>query len=413
MKVVGLITEYNPFHNGHKYHIEKAKEVTGADYAVVIMSGDYVQRGTPAIMPKRLRTQIALHCGADAVFELPVTYATGSAEYFAEGSVSFLHQLHIVDYLCFGSESNDLEGLKTIADVLANEPESYKLYLQSNLKNGLSFPAARQKALTEHLKDDRLCSLLSDPNNILGIEYLKALKKLNSPIIPYTIQREGAHYHEENLVTNFSSASAIRNLLCNSSDFSSISEEIKNHVPVQGLDVLTENHSSLYPVYPNDFSLLFKYHLLEETPETLIQYADVSEELANRIYKHLSDFVNIEHFCGLIKTKELTHTRIQRALMHILLKIKTKEIEGQRQSGYHCYARLLGFRKDSAGLISAISKKSNLTLVTKPADIEKLSDNGRIMLQKDIFASNLYASVITDKFNLKTKNEYQYPVVKV
>lgn len=412
MKVVGLITEYNPFHNGHRYHIEKAKEITGADYAVVIMSGDYVQRGTPAIMPKRLRAEIALQCGADAVFELPVPYATGSAEYFAEGAVSFLHQLHIVDSLCFGSESNDLEGLQKIADILVNEPDDYKLHLQTHLKNGLSFPSARQKALAEYFADKNLCSLVNDPNNILGIEYLKALKKLKSPIRPYTIQREGAHYHEKNLDITFSSASAIRNLLAEATDFSSFAADLEKHVPAECLDILKENYGSKYPVYPRDFSLLLKYRLLEETSASLVQYADVAEELANRIYNHLSDYLDFEQFCGLLKTKEMTHTRIQRALLHVLLKVKETDVQVLRESNYHYYARLLGFRKESAALISAIAKNSSLKLITKVADIEKLNDKGKQMLQQDIFASNLYASVISDKYHLKMKNEYQNSVRK-
>ena len=151
MKIVGLITEYNPFHNGHQYHIEKAKEVTGADTAIAIMTGDYVQRGTPAIMPKYIRAEMALKCGVGAVFELPVCYSTGSAELFAMGAVSFLDSLGIVDSICFGSECNDLDGLQKIADILYEEPEEYKSLLQNGLKNGHTFPAARQEALAAYM----------------------------------------------------------------------------------------------------------------------------------------------------------------------------------------------------------------------------------------------------------------------
>ena len=213
MKVVGLIAEYNPFHNGHLHHITKAKELTGADYAVVIMSGDYVQRGVPAIMPKRLRAEMALKSGASAVFELPVCYATGSAELFAEGAVSFFDHLGVVDSICFGSECNDLDGLQTIADVLLEEPEEYRIELRKHLKNGVSYPHARQAALSAYMSMENYSILLNDPNNILGVEYLKALKKLNSSMKPYTIKRHGAHYHDETLHPVNSSASAIRSLL--------------------------------------------------------------------------------------------------------------------------------------------------------------------------------------------------------
>lgn len=413
MKVIGLITEYNPFHNGHRYHIQKAKEITGADYAVVIMSGDYVQRGTPAIMPKRIRAQMALQSGADAVFELPVFYSTGSAEYFAEGSVSFLHRLGIVDCLCFGSESNDLDGLQKIADLLLEEPSDFKTILQKYLKSGLSFPTARQKALLDYLADPKLSVLLNDPNNILGIEYLKALKKLKSSIQPFTIQRKGAHYHEENLDQTFSSASAIRALFAKHSCFSALESELTKHIPAECCELLKENFDSVYPVFPNDFSLLLKYRLLEETPESLIQYMDISEELANRIYNHFSAFLNYEQFCDLLKTKELTHTRIQRALLHVLLKIRKEELQYYRENDYHFYARMLGFRKEAAEIISAISKAGNLPLITRLADTEKLSDDGCQIFNKDIFASNLYASVAADKFKMQAKNEYQYPLIKL
>lgn len=413
MKVVGLITEYNPFHNGHKYHIEKAKELTGAEYAVVIMSGDYVQRGTPAIMPKRLRAQMALQHGADAVFELPLCYSTGSAEFFAEGSVSFLEQLGIVDYLCFGSESNDLNGLQKIADILSAEPDEYKTFLQTHLKNGLSFPSARQNALIDYLRDETLTELVKDPNNILGIEYLKALKRLHSNIQPFTIQRKGAHYHNAALTECFSSASAIRQLLSAHADFSAFEAMLSSQIPAAGTPLLKEHWHTQYPIVPNDFSLLLKYRLLEETPESLVQYMDVSEELANRIYKQLSAFLNWEQFCNLLKTKELTHTRIQRALLHILLKVKKEEMQSHRDHQYHYYARLLGFRKDSAQIISAISKNAAIQLITKVSDADKLSEHGKEMFQKDVFASNLYASVITDTFGIAAKTEYQYPMIKL
>ena len=214
MKIVGLITEYNPFHNGHLYHIQQAKRTTGADAVIVVMSGDYVQRGVPAVMPKRLRAESALECGASAVFELPVCYSTGSAELFAESAVALLDQLQIVDSLCFGSECGDLDALSEIADLLCQEPKDYRSLLKKHLRNGLSFPCARRKALKEYLPEKNFAALLDEPNNILGIEYLKAIRKLKSTIKPYTILRKGARYHDQELSTeNLSSASAIRSLL--------------------------------------------------------------------------------------------------------------------------------------------------------------------------------------------------------
>ena len=210
MRVVGLIAEYNPYHNDHKYHIEKAKELATADYAIVVMRGNFVQRGTPAIMPKHLRAEAALKCGADLGIELPVYYATGTAEQFAYGAVSLLDKLGCVDAICFGSECGDIEPLKSLAKILCDEPAEYKENLQFNLRSGMSFPLARQKAIQAVCDSSHLTELLEQPNNILGIEYLKALYRLGSNIEPLTIRREASHYHDTELQEQFSSASALR-----------------------------------------------------------------------------------------------------------------------------------------------------------------------------------------------------------
>lgn len=427
MKVVGLIAEYNPFHNGHLHHITKAKELTGADYAVVIMSGDYVQRGVPAIMPKRLRAEMALKSGASAVFELPVCYATGSAELFAEGAVSFFDHLGVVDSICFGSECNDLDGLQTIADVLLEEPEEYRIELRKHLKNGVSYPHARQAALSAYMSMENYSILLNDPNNILGVEYLKALKKLNSSMKPYTIKRHGAHYHDETLHPVNSSASAIRSLLAYSgsmvhtespetfenSTFHHLLGALEDQVPSDCLELLKDYHRVKYPVYQNDFSLLLKYKLLNKTPETLTMYMDVSQDLANRISGQLNNYFNYKQYCELLKTRELTQTRINRSLLHIMLGIKKDTVTLYLEEGAHAYAHLLGFRKDSEKVISAVAKQSRIPLLTKLYDTDFLSDTGRRMLTQDILASNLYNSVVTDKYKTAYENEYHQTIIKV
>lgn len=429
MKIVGLITEYNPFHNGHLYHIEEAKRTAGADAAIVVMSGDYVQRGTPAIMPKRLRVEMALRCGASAVFELPVCYATGSAEYFATGAVSLLDRLGIVDSICFGSECNDLSALSHVADILGKEPEDYRSLLKKNLKKGSSFPAARHDAMLEYTRTPIYASLLNDPNNILGIEYLRALKKLNSPMTAFTIHRKGSHYHDKTLSSpNFSSASAIRSLLAYSGStlrteqdggsfentpFSNILGELEDQVPVSCLELLKDYHRVQYPVYQNDFSIILKYKLLNKHPGSLTRYMDVSEELANRICSQLNNFFNYKQFCQLLKTRETTQTRINRALLHIMLGIKKDDVNTYIESGRHFYARLLGYRKDRGKLISRIAKESSLPLIARVSDIEVLPSLGQRMLRNDILASNLYASVVTDKFKTAFQNEYKQGIIKV
>jgi len=429
MKIVGLITEYNPFHNGHLHHIQEAKRITGADAAIVVMSGDYVQRGVPAIMPKRLRAEMALKCGASAVFELPVCYAAGSAEYFATGAVSLLDSLGVIDSLCFGSECNDLDALNRIADILLTEPVRYSRLLKKYLKDGLSYPAARMHAVSEYSGTPDHAAVLSDPNNILGIEYLKALKKLNSPIVPFTIKRAGAHYHDRELsADNLSSASAIRSLLAYSgaalstdrsggtfenSSFSSILSELEDQVPSCCLELLKDYHRVSYPVYQNDFSLILKYKLLNKHPQDLIRYMDVSEELANRICSQLDNYFNYKQFCDLIKTRETTQTRINRALLHIMLGIKKEDVSEYMTGGLHYYVRLLGCRKDSEKLLARIAKKSTLPLLIRLAESGSLPRTGKKMLRNDILASNLYTSVVTDKYKTAYQNEYKQRLLKV
>lgn len=218
MKVIGIIAEYNPFHNGHAYQIAEIRKRTGADYIVVAMSGDFVQRGTPAIIDKYTRTNMALSCGADLILELPTLWATASAEDFAMAGVTLFDKMGCVDGICFGAETDNLDLLSSLADILANEPEDYRELLSSYIKEGLTFPAARAKALVNHLtassRADELCkadaqisteaisSIINEPNNILAIEYLKALKRRHSSLKPYLIKREGAGYHDATIYDN-------------------------------------------------------------------------------------------------------------------------------------------------------------------------------------------------------------------
>ena len=427
MKIVGLIAEYNPFHNGHLYHIERAKEITGADSAIVVMSGNYVQRGAPAIMPKHLRAEVALEAGADIIFELPVCYACASAEYFAAGAVSLFEQLNCVDSVCFGSECGDYGLLERIARVAADEPEEYRTLLSEGLKKGMSFPRARQAALTEYLREDSLDIVLEQPINILGIEYIKALYQKKSPIHSYTIKRMVSGYHDTELTGTYSSASAIRKLLSYASHSVSMEQEgmfdepsmsealtrLEDMVPPSCIRTLEDTHRSRYPIYANDFSLPLKYQLLKETYTSLAEYLDISEDLANRILNHTNDFVTFDQFCDLLKTRDVTYSRLSRSLLHILLGIKKKDLLTFREEGCCQYARILGFRKDAKRLLSYIKKHSDVPLITKLTQIDGLTPPGLAMLKQDVFASNLYESVITNKFKMPFVNEYQHQILKI
>ena len=242
MRVLGLITEYNPFHNGHLYHLEESKKITNSDFTVVVMSGNYVQRGEPAIVDKWTRTKMALEAGADLVLELPVVYATSSAEFFAFGAISILHHSNITDCISFGSELGSIDLLSQIADFLFFESDHYKMKLKAYVSKGLAFPLARNKALISEFIDkkinipkEELNKILSSSNNILAIEYLKALKLLKSPIEVFTIKRQGASYNSTQLDSIFASATGIRNSLKNN-DYSILYKTMPKNVPIYFLN---------------------------------------------------------------------------------------------------------------------------------------------------------------------------------
>ena len=213
--VLGIIAEYNPFHNGHLYQLNSSKSITNSDYSIAIISGNFTQRGDVAIVDKWTRAQMALENGIDLVIELPTVYAISSAENFASGAVKILDSLGIVNFLSFGSECNDISILSQVTDVLVDEPPEYKTLLSHELDKGVSFPKARERALMMYLNDvRRFASVLSSPNNILGIEYLKALKRQKSPMQPITIQRKDSKYNDDTIPTDsqFASATALRKL---------------------------------------------------------------------------------------------------------------------------------------------------------------------------------------------------------
>lgn len=413
MKTVGLITEYNPFHNGHAYHIEKAKMLTGADRVIVVMSGDFVQRGAPAVMPKHLRTESALLSGASLIIELPVCFATGSAEYFAQGSISLLNQLGCIDSICFGSECGDLHLLKEIAQILADEPIEYQTALKQGLKEGASFPAARQEAL--NIYSDKYSEILASPNNILGIEYLKALAKIHSKMEPFTIKRIGAGYHDMDIDGQFSSATAIRSDIYQLADVNSSSESlplthIQTQVPSSCHELMKKNYQTRYPVKADDFSLLLKAKLLSETAGSLSHYLDMSPELANRILRLRNDYLSFEQFCDLLKTKELTRSRISRSFIHVLLGITNDWLTAMKAPAP--YARILGFRRDHADLLGILKRTSDIPLITSPARAV-LADTAYQMLELDIYASDLYESVITDLYGTPFHNELTKQIIKI
>jgi len=446
MKVVGLITEYNPFHNGHKYHIQEAKRVTQADYVVAVMSGNFVQRGNPAVIDKYARTQMALNNGVDLVLELPVCYATASAEFFAHGAVSLLDRLGIIDTLCFGSECGDINLLASAANFLLKPPASFEDRLQNFLREGLTYPAARLKALQHSLEDteiingQELSAVFTEPNNILGIEYMKALHNLNSTMLPTTIQRISAHYHDtaltdsndvevdaevdvdsnsiplatayEKINLTISSATAIRKAVHSKNNTSIDSfAEIKHSVPTDVYENLVEQYLKTYPISNEDFSQIIKYKLMSEGKQKLKEYLDISNDLADRL-KNISDYsYNITDLTQEIKTKNMTLARINRALIHLLLNIKTNNLMEYNRNGYVQYARVLGVKKESSLLLRQIEQIERIPIITKVSKAdEKLDFLGKRMLKEDIFASLLYNQAIYHKYGTIVPNEYKHGI---
>lgn len=424
MNVTGIIAEYNPFHLGHLHQIAYVREKLNSDYIIVAMSGDFVQRGTPALLSKYTRAQAALLCGADLVLELPVQISSASAEFFAAGAVSLLNGLGVVDQLCFGSEEGAVEGMCLAARILNEEPENFQALLEKNLKQGISFPAARSRALSEYLctmrspGEENLSAfsdtLLSSPNNILGIEYCRALLRLHSNITPVTLKREGAGYHDLTLKNNQApSASAVRVFLTEtvrqtqtSSSYKDFSA-LENMLPAASLQLLKNAFFNQEFLTENDLDLILHYCLMGKTAEELTEYADVSPELAARIINCLNDYRGFSQFAELLKTKELTYTRIQRALLHILLQIRETPKE-------FSFGRVLGFRKSASPLLKEIKKRGTIPLVTKPsASAKTFTPDEKKLLDTNTAASNIYESLICHKTGRTFVHEYQKQMILI
>uniref|UniRef100_UPI0040569425 nucleotidyltransferase n=1 Tax=Acetatifactor sp. TaxID=1872090 RepID=UPI0040569425 len=411
MQINGIIAEYNPFHNGHKYQMTNAKEQTGADYTIIVMSGNFVQRGTPALLDKYKRAEMALLNGADLVLELPTYYSASSAEYFATGAVALLDKLGVVNHLCFGSESGDIAIIERLANLLLEEPAEYTELLRKYLKEGLSYPVARTTALLQY--DPSLSNyrdVFSSPNNILGIEYIKALLRRNSKIKPYTTLRVGSDYHDIRLGVNQSSARAIRQAIYEGQHVSCL----KNHMPENVYQVIKEymEHSRL--VFPGDLSSILHFKLLQEHSEGYERFLDVSSELSDRISNSLYEFTDYNSFCNLLKKKDMTYTRISRCLLHILLDMTTDTLQAYKEMDYIPYARVLGFRKESTPLLTATKANSSIPLITKLADAENILDKKSYAMLKDELRMNqIYQSAAATHSGTPMMNEFSTPIVIV
>ncbi|MCI9177902.1 MAG: nucleotidyltransferase [Clostridia bacterium] len=328
-KVLGIIAEYNPFHNGHLYHIQESIKQAKADSAICVISGNFVQRGNTSIINKWTKTKMAILNGADLVIELPTVYSTSSAENFAEGAIKLLNSLGIVDIVSFGMETNDLATLNNIANVLYEEPKEYITMLNHELGKGLSFPKARENALMVYLNDvKRYVNVMQGANNILAIEYLKALKKQKSTLTPIGIKREKVLYHDEMIVDDFASATAIRKMISNR-QFDDIRKVIPHSSYVLLGQELKKGH---YVLDLSKFQKEIIYVLRKMTIEEIKNLPDVSEGLENAIKTAADSCNNIIDLVNMIKSKRYTQTRIQRILVYALLGITQKMMETSKKT---------------------------------------------------------------------------------
>lgn len=404
MKIIGIIAEYNPFHNGHAYQIATIRKRTGADFVIVAMSGDFVQRGAPAILDKYARAQMALSCGADLVLELPALWATASAEHFAMAGVTLFEKMGFVDGICFGAETDNLPLLTAIADILADEPEAYRTLLASYLKTGVAFPKARASALADfaamhetHLTDD-LHEVLSSPNNILAIEYLKALRRRHSSMTPYLIRREGSGYHDTTLAPTASATGIREALFCGDAS-------ISVSMPATAYTILQEYQTKSPLLDTDDFSQILGYRLLTLSPKDLTAFGDCSADIANRLYKNRLAFSSYTSFAAQNKRRDITYTRISRILLHIILSITDDDYAHFASCDYIPYLRILGFRTASTRLFGELKAAAQVPLISKLADASAiLSPDALSLLDKDIFAADLYEQVKVLK--LQTHNSF-------
>lgn len=391
-RVLGIIAEYNPFHNGHMYHLQKAKEQSGAQYCICVMSGNFVQRGNTSIVNKWKKAEMALLSGVDLVIELPTIYSVASAEGFSLGAIKLLNNLKIVDAISFGTETSDFAALNNISSIVNEEPMKYKSILNSELKKGLSFPKARENALMLYLNDNkRYDNILNTPNNILAIEYLKALKKIKSTIQPIPVKREKVYYNDNVIVDEFASATAIRKLLKNE-EFS----EIRKVVPKSTYQILkkeTELGNVVLDLSRYEKEII--YNLRRMTVSEIAELPDVNEGLEHSL-KNAANYSNdITNLINIVKTKRYTVTRIQRILICALLGITKRDVGMAKKA--EPYIRVLGFNEKGKELISRINKQNPkatvITSVKKFQDKNNNNKNSKIykrLLDIDIFSTNVY-----------------------
>jgi len=405
--ILGIVSEYNPFHNGHLHHLEVSKQLTKSAFTVAVMSGNFVQRGNTSLVDKWVKTEMALKNGIDLVIELPTIYAISSAENFADGAIKILNSLGVVDYVSFGSEIGEINSLNEVANILYKEPKEFSNLITAQLKSGISYPKAREIALSQYFGTSKKYSeILNNPNNILGVEYLKSIKKHRSHIKPITIKRDYSDYNSTKVKNGIASATAIRTMIQNN-------KNVHYVVPYETYELLDECINSGKII--SDLKVFEKeiiYTLRKMTISEIALLPDVSEGLENKIKIAANNFNTLEELVSNIKSKRYTQSRIQRILLYALLDITQKDMNSSKR--VTPYIRVLGFNKHGKRIISAIAAANpRLSIIVSVKKFMESSINNslRNMISKDIFATNVYT--LGFKENPIANLDYTHKVIDI
>lgn len=406
---IGLIVEYNPFHNGHLYHLQEAAKAFPDSRLICVMSGNWVQRGEPAAFNKWARARMALEAGADLILELPLAFALQSADRFAFGAVKTLAGSGVVSHLCFGSELGDLGPLKKIAALLAEEPPRFKALLKEALHDGCSYPTALSRACSGYFSDDELSHIIQSPNNILGVEYLKNLLKTRAKITPFTILRTGAGYHSLDLEGSIASASAIRKGLKEGN------ERIFQALPAAGSRIISlEIKAGRGPVFPEALNEPLMALLRRATLKELSALPDMEEGLPQRFARICRSTATLEEFLARAATKRYTLSRLHRILCYLLMGINRRDLDSFNRAGPR-YLRVLGFSPRGQEALHAMKKKGALPLITRPAKYFRHSRDkrGKKMLALDIKGGDLYNLLYPKAPNRRGGEDYSKSPIKI
>ncbi len=399
MRVVGIIAEYNPLHNGHIYHLERARAKSGADYCIVVLSGNFVQRGEAACTDKFSRTAWALRGGADLVLELPSLYAVSPAERFAAGGVRTLAGTGVVTDLAFGCESPDLQTLYQISDIIASEPPALQEAIKKHLSLGKSYPRARYDALAEYGVPQNMLSAIAQPNNILAVEYLNAIRQYAPAIEPLPIERVGTGYHSEEIAGEFASATAIRKAIIEGRH--DILGTMPNFV---GGPLLYDEH---FIIPQEALSEVVLYAIRRMSAEELANLPDVGEGFENVLYRSVRQARTLSEFYELIKTKRYTLARCRRIAISALLGITAEQVKKTMLSREGSYLKVLGFQKKARPLISEIAKRKTAPLILRNSDLEECSALVRRNVETDMLSTDILSYVSSQEI----KRDLTGPVI--